>query len=164
MPTQYHMGKFPPDDRLDRERLIPHLSSTTGAGARYDGSLTGISNPKILLSPLTTQEAVFSTRIEGTQATFGEVLEFEAGRVPQSPGKTEDIHEVLNYRIAMREASEALKTLPLCERVVRDAHSRLLAGVRGQGKTPGHYRKVPVWIGPPGCSIDNAKYVPVRAD
>ena len=164
MSIQYHTGQFPPDDRLDWQRLIPQLSSTTGAVTRYDGMFAAIPNPKILLAPLTTQEAVFSSKIEGTQATFGEVLEFEAGRVQQSPGKTDDIHEVLNYRIAMREASEALKTLPLCQRVVREAHSKLLAGVRGQGKSPGEYRRVPVWIGPPGCDINNAKYVPIQAD
>lgn len=131
---------------------------------RYDGMLAAIPNPKILLAPLTTQEAVFSSRIEGTQATLGEVLQFEAGRELQSSSKKEDINEVLNYRIAMREASEALKTLPLCERVVCEAHSKLLAGVRGQGKSPGAYRRTPVWIGPSGCDINNARYVPIQAD
>ncbi len=131
---------------------------------RYDGMLAAIPNPNILLAPLTTQEAVFSSRIEGTQATLGEVLQFEAGRVPKSSSKKEDIHEVRNYRSAMREASKALKTLPLCQRVVREAHSKLLAGVRGQGKSPGEYRRIPVWIGSPGCDINNARFVPIQAD
>ncbi len=129
-----------------------------------DGMLAAIPNPNILLAPLTTQKAVFSSKIEGTQATLAEVLEFESGRVPKSSSKKEDIHEVRNYRSAMREASEALKTLPLCQRVVREAHSKLLAGVRGQGKSPGEYRRIPVWIGPPGCDINNARFVPIQAD
>lgn len=114
MPVRYHLGQFPPDQRLDWSRLIPLLGPTAAAVARYDGMLAAIPNPDVLLSPLTTQEAVLSSRIEGTQATIGEVLEFEAGgRAPDSPERREDIHEVLNYRSAMREARRLLEELPL---------------------------------------------------
>lgn len=126
--------------------------------------LAAVPNPDVLLAPLTTQEAVLSSRIEGTQATFGEVLEFEAGRVPDSVERREDINEVLNYRAAMREASVMLKQFPLSQRVMRRAHSVLLDGVRGEGKAPGEYRRVPNWIGPAGCTVEEAKYVPVDAD
>src|SRR5690606_3605591 len=74
----YHEGRFPPRD-LDWPRLIPLLGPAAAAVARYDGMLAALPNPSVLLSPLTTQEAVLSSRIEGTQATIGEVLEFEAG-------------------------------------------------------------------------------------
>ena len=114
---------------------------------------------------MTTQEAVLSSRIEGTQATMGEVLEFEAGgRAPDSPERREDIHEVLNYRSAMREARRLLEELPLSQRVIRAAHAVLLEGVRGEGKSPGEYRRVPNWIGPPGCTIHDAKFVPIGSD
>ncbi len=95
---------------------------------------------------------------------MGEVLEFEAGRDAVSPERREDIQEVLHYRAAMREAERQLQTLPLSERVVRAAHAVLLEGVRGQGKTPGEYRKSPNWIGAPGCTINEADFVPIAAD
>ena len=81
---------------------------------------------------------------------MGEVLEFEAGQEPESPARRDDIGEVLNYRAAMRRAEEMLEKLPLSLRVVREAHSVLLRGVRGEGKAPGEYRRTPNWIGPPG--------------
>ena len=95
---------------------------------------------------------------------MGEVLEFEAGKVPDSLARRDDIYEVLNYRAAMWKANEALKDLPLSQRVVRDLHSVLLKGVRGEGKSPGEYRRIPNWIGSPGCSLDEARFVPIGAD
>ncbi len=75
-PVHYHEGRFPPHD-LDWGRLVPLIGPANGAVARYDGMLAAIPNAHVLLSPLTTQEAVLSSRIEGTQATMGEVLEYE---------------------------------------------------------------------------------------
>ena len=160
-PVNYHTSRFPPDDRLDWPTLIPFLGPAAAAVARYDGMLAAIPNPGVLLAPLSTREAVLSSKIEGTQATMGEVLEFEAGREPESPAKRDDIQEVLNYRSAMRHAETMLDTLPLCERVIREAHGVLLSGVRA---APGSYRRVPNWIGPPGCTIDEATFVPIAAD
>lgn len=162
--VRYHEGKFPPRV-LDWERLIPLVGPANAAVARYDGVLSAIPNASVLLSPLTTQEAVLSSKIEGTQATMGEVLEFEAegGRKKITPEKRDDIYEVLNYRKAMRQAEERLQDLPLCQRVIKEAHSILLDGVRGQGKAPGEYRRIPNWIGPQGCSIESARFVPISA-
>lgn len=162
-PVQYHEGRFPPGS-LDWPRLIPLLGPAAAAVARYDGMLAAVPNPSLLLSPLSTQEAVLSSRIEGTQATMGEVLEFEAGQEAVSPERREDIREVLNYRAAMREAERLLETLPISQRVVREAHKVLLAGVRGQNKAPGEYRRIPNWIGPPGCPVEEARFVPIGAD
>lgn len=121
----------------------------------------GFPNANVLLSPLSTREAVLSTKIEGTQATFGEVLEFEAiGEVSVGGEKAEDIHEVLNYRSALRHALKLMEALPLSQRVVKEAHAVLMEGVRGQDKAPGRYRSVANWIGPHGCSIQTARYVP----
>ena len=81
--VHYHLGAFPPAV-LDWPHLIPLLGPASAAVARYDGTLAAIPNAAVLLSPLTTQEAVLSSRIEGTQATMGEVLEFEAeGGAPE---------------------------------------------------------------------------------
>ncbi len=79
---------------LDWTTLIPLIGPAAAAVARYDGMLAAVPNPNLLLSPLTTQEAVLSSRIEGTQATMGEVLEFEAGQESVSPERREDIKEV----------------------------------------------------------------------
>lgn len=163
MAVRYHEGRFPPDERLDWPKLVPLIGPATAAVARFDGILGAIPNPSVLLAPLATQEAVLSSRIEGTQATMGEVLEFEAGREPDSPARRDDINEVLNYRSAIRQAEEMLKSVPLSLRVVRAAHATLMQGVRGEGKAPGEYRRIPNWIGPPGCSIENATFVPIDA-
>ena len=75
--VKYHEGRFPPG-KLDWDRLIPLIGPANAALARYDGLLQAIPNAAMLLSPLMTPEAVLSSKIEGTQATMGEVLEFEA--------------------------------------------------------------------------------------
>lgn len=162
-PVQYHQGRFPPPT-LDWPRLIPLIGPAAAAIARYDGMLTAVPNPTVLLAPLTTQEAVMSSRIEGTEATMEEVLEFEAGQGAPSPERRNDIQEVLNYRAAMREAERLLGTLPLSQRVVKEAHRVLLSGVRGQNKAPGEYRRIPNWIGPPDGTIGDARFVPIGAD
>lgn len=163
-PVHYHTGKFPPK-KLDLEVLLPLVGPASASIARYDGVLTAIPNAAVLLSPLTTQEAVLSSKIEGTQATMGEVFEFEAkggqSKLPET--KIHDIHEVLNYRRALRHCEEMLKTYPLCQRVLKEAHRILLDGVRGHSKDPGQYRRVPNWIGPRGSTIENARFVPIPA-
>lgn len=162
-PVHYQKGSFPPKS-IDWSTLIPLLGPAAAAVARYDGMLAAVPNPRVLLSPLITQEAVLSSRIEGNQATMGEVLEFEAGGLEPSQERRLDIQEVQNYRNAMREAERLLATLPLSQRVIREVHKVLLDGVRGQSKSPGEYRRIPNWIGPPGCSVDNARFVPIGAE
>ncbi|MGA1871791.1 MAG: Fic family protein [bacterium] len=163
-PIHYHLGNFPPKE-IEWEQLIPLLGPANAAVARYDGTLAAVVNPAVMMSPLTTQEAVLSSRIEGTQATMAEVLEFEAksGKTEYSEQKKGDINEILNYRKALRHAEEMLKTLPLCLRIIREAHAILLDNVRGEGKSPGEFRTIPNWIGPAGCTIDEATYVPIDA-
>ena len=162
-PVQYHEGRFPPEGQLDWQRLIPLIGPATSALARYDGMLAAIPNPSVLLAPLSTREAVLSSRIEGTQASMSEVLGFEAGRRADSSERDSEIHEIINYRRAVRRAQEMLEDLPLSGRVIRAAHETLLSGTRGDNTGPGQYRRIPNWIGPPGCTIDEAKYVPINA-
>ncbi len=154
---------FPPPD-LDWPRLLPLIGPANAAVARYEGVLHGIPNADVLLSPMTSQEAVLSSKIEGTQATLGEVLEFEAGEESASDEKRNDIQEVLNYRKAMWHAVSMLKRLPLSQRVVRESHRVLMQGVRGENKTPGEYRRIPNWIGPAGCTVEAARFVPPGAN
>jgi len=164
-PVLYHEGRFPPE-ALDWPRLLPLIGPANAAIARYEGVLQGVPNPDVLLAPMTSQEAVLSSRIEGTQATLGEVFEFEAegDLFDESTPKKADIKEVLNYRSALREASRLLDEVPLSQRLVKRTHEVLMAGVRGRNKAPGEYRRVPNWIGSEGCTIENARFVPCRAD
>ena len=162
-PVRYHDGKFPPEN-LDWTVLVPFIGPAVAALARYDGMLAAVPNPDVLLAPLTTQEAVLSSRIEGTQATLGEVYQFEAGQPANTPERRDDIDEILNYRRAMRHAEELLDELPLSLRVVRAAHQVLLSGVRGRDKAPGNYRRTANWIGPPGSTIEDAKFVPIGVE
>lgn len=163
--VHYHYDKFPPQN-INWEKLIPLIGPASFALARYDGILGAIPNPAVLLSPLTTQEAVLSSKIEGTQTTMGEVLEYEAEKDGNglSPEKKADIYEVLNYRQAIRKAVDLLKKLPLCSRVVCEAHKVLMDQVRGHNKSPGQFRKNQNWIGPKGCTVENAHFVPISPD
>jgi Fic family protein len=164
-PVTYHTGRFPPAE-LDWPRLLPLIGPANAAIARYEGVLLGVPNPDVLLSPLTAQEAVLSSRIEGTQATLGEVLEFEAEGAPddESTAKKADIREVLNYRAALLEATRLLDSLPLSQRLIRQSHAVLMQGVRGRNKAPGEYRRIPNWIGPQGCTIEQARFIPCSAE
>ncbi|MBT5541081.1 MAG: Fic family protein [Alphaproteobacteria bacterium] len=144
---------------LDYQLLFGLVGDASSELARYDGLLQGIPNPEVMLSPLTTKEAVLSSKIEGTQATVDEVLEQEAGLLKEGD-KYKDIQEISNYRSALFQASEYLKDYPIRLSVVRELHKTLLSGVRGQDKTPGEFRLNQNWIGREGCSIEEATFVP----
>lgn len=75
---------------------IPLIGKANWQLAEYNGVLTALPNPGLLLAPLTTQEAVLSSKIEGTQATLGEVFKFEVGQEPELESRRQDIHEIMN--------------------------------------------------------------------
>jgi cell filamentation protein, protein adenylyltransferase len=164
-PVKYHEGGFPPKN-LKWEQLIPLIGPANAALARYDGILAAVPNAPVLLSPLMNREAVLSSRIEGTQADTVEVLEYEAGLRPGSHDENhiQDIHEIINYRKAMGRSVEQLQELPLCQRVIKKAHKTLMEGVRGEGKAPGEYRRMPNWIGPLNAKIEKATYISISAE
>ena len=140
------------------ERLAVRLSAADRAIGRLAGEGRRLSNPHLLMRPFLRKEAVLSSRIEGTQATLGELLAAEAGAaVERSPA---DLREVGNYVTALEYGLERLDTLPLSLRLVREMHERLMRGVRGDVATPGEFRRSQNWIGPPGCTLNDATYVP----
>lgn len=143
---------------LDCRRLLPLVGKASRMLARYDGLLQGIVNPSVMLSPLMIEEATLSSRLEGTQATVDDVYEHEAGIA--KPEKKNDIQEIVNYRSALRQGQEQLKVYPITLPFVRQLHKILLSGVRGEDKSPGCFRLDQNWIGPYGCSIDEATFVP----
>lgn len=145
---------------INWEALIPEIGAANRALAQYEGMLYGVPNPEVLLSPLTTQEAVLSSKIEGTQATLGEVLQFEAGAEPGEESRRLDIQEILNYRAALRHAEEALHARPFNLNLLLEVHSILLDSVRGRNKGRGRFRTTQNWIGPTGAPIEAAEFVP----
>ena len=157
------MNPYIPDKlpltNLDYQLLFALVGDANAELARYDGLLQGIPNPAVMLSPLTTQEAVLSSKIEGTQATVDEVLEQEAGLIKEGE-KYKDIQEISNYRSALFQASEHLRDYPIRLALIREIHKILLNSVRGQNKTPGEFRKDQNWIGKAGCSMEEASFVP----
>lgn len=148
-----------PLTNLDHGRLIRLIGPANAALARYDGLLQSVINPRVMLSPLTTQEAVLSSKIEGTQATVDEVLEYEAG-MEFDPEKVHDIQEIVNYRTALSSAKEALEQRSLSLSLLRQMHGVLMNSVRGADKTPGQFRVTQNWIGVGNCPIEQATYVP----
>jgi len=148
-----------PISELDYKRLLPLVAQANAELARYDGLLQGLPNPAVMLSPLTTQEAVLSSKIEGTQATVDEVLEQEAGLLKEGE-KYQDIQEISNYRKALFQARGYLKDYPIRLSFVRELHHVLMDSVRGQDKTPGEFRKDQNWIGAYGCTLETATFVP----
>jgi Fic family protein len=154
-----------PLDVIDWGSHVSLIAQANAALARYDGILEVMVNPALLLSHLTTQEAVLSSRIEGTQATLEEVLEFEADPKRKiEPTKYADIQEIINYRHAMQLAVEKLKDRPLCLNLIKELHAILLDSVRGANRARGEFRRIQNWIGPPGCSIEEATFVPPAPD
>lgn len=145
---------------LDFAKLAAFLGRANRALGHYDGILAALANPEIPLSPLFTQEAVMSSRIEGTQATLGEVLRFEAGQSPDRHALEVDVREILNYRRALHEAVADLHRRPFGLNLLRRMHATLLDSVRGNDKSRGEFRRTQNWIGRDGTPIEAADFVP----
>lgn len=148
-----------PIEHLDWRTLLPLVGNANACLARYDGMLQTLPNPNILLSPITANEAVLSSKIEGTQATLDEVLEADAG-LAISESRRGDIEEISNYRSAVRQAELTLENRPLSLSLIKAIHQQLLQGVRGRDKTPGQIREDQNWIGRRGDPIEKARFVP----
>ncbi|WP_253203464.1 Fic family protein [Clostridium estertheticum] len=113
--------------------------------------------PDLLMDLFSLKEALESSKIEGTKASFDEMLEYRS----DEKNVTDDIKEVTNYYIALQEGVYGLKILPLSSRLIKNLHKTLLGGgVRGGSKTPGEFRSVQNYIGTQGSKIENASYIP----
>jgi Fic family protein len=152
--------KYLPLESLDWTALVSLIAEANASLARYDGLLESIPDSEIFLSPLMKQEAVLSSKIEGTQATLEEVLEYEVAPENTSFNKHEDIEEVLNYRKALDIGKSELTERPLCLNLIKSLHFVLLDGVRGQNKARGEFRTSQNWIDAPGTPMNQATYIP----
>lgn len=150
-----------PVDNIDLNRLIKPIAEANKKLALYNGILQVMINPHILLAPLTTKEAVISSKIEGTQVSFTELLQFEADKKYDNIKNKNDVDEILNYKNAVIEAENMFKDRPFIHlNMVKKLHSILLSGVRGDNKSRGNFRNGQVYIGSLGCGIENATYIP----
>ncbi|HSU96277.1 MAG TPA: Fic/DOC family N-terminal domain-containing protein, partial [Gemmatimonadaceae bacterium] len=135
------------------------LSKADWALGRLDGSVTTLPNPDFLVFMYVRKEAVLSSQIEGTQSSLQDLLAaetelFDPAELPR------DVDDVINYVAAMRHGLARLDEVPVSVRLIREIHARLLDGVRGSRLTPGDLRKSQNWIGPRGCTIADATFVP----
>jgi Fic family protein len=148
--------------------LLQALSRADRALGELAGLGRTIANPHLLIRPFVHQEAVLSSRIEGTRADITDIYAFEAGQLPlpglASASTANDVQEVLNYVQALEYGLKRLQTLPVSLRLFRELHQRLMSGVRGDKLTPGEFRRSQNWIGPPGSTLNNATFVPPPVD
>ncbi len=148
--------------------LVRQLSEADRALGELAGLGRTMPNPHLLIRPFLRREAVLSSRIEGTQADITDLYAYEARQLAlpgfQPTAADSDVREVYNYVQAMEYGLERLRTLPVSLRLIRELHERLLEGVRGEQATPGEFRRSQNWIGPPGCTLNEAVFVPPPVD
>ncbi len=135
------------------------LSKADLALGRLDGIADVLPDVNFFIFMYIKKEAALSSQIEGTKATFSDVLKAEAKLEDFEIHK--DVEEILNYIKAMDYGLERLETLPLSLRLIKEIHAILLKGVRGEGKYPGEFRTSQNWIG--GVTLQNASFVPPPA-
>ena len=150
---------LPPDPPLRWDTgLLKLLSDATVAIGRLDGAAASLPNPDLFVASYVRREAVLSSQIEGTQSSLDDVLAHEVeARVT---GVHADIAETINHVRAMHLGLNLLDELPLSGRLIRRVHEELMRGVRGQERNPGEFRKPQHWIGPEGCTLETAAFVP----
>ncbi len=115
--------------------------------------------PRLLIQPFMRNEAVLSSRIEGTRASLIDVYAYEAEQLSFFE-QTDDVREVFNYVRAMEYGLDRIKTFPISLRLIREVHAKLLENVRGGNLTPGEFRRSQNWIGPVGSNLSTAPFVP----
>lgn len=148
---------LPPELELTWE-LAGEVSFADRGLSELAGIARTLPNPYLFIRPLMNREAVLSSRIEGTQASLSDLYFFEAAHVPPSP--TSDVLEVQNYVHALQHGLQRLEKLPVSLRLLREMHAKLMHGVGGEHLTPGEFRRSQNWIGPPGCTLNEATFVP----
>lgn len=164
-PIQHPHGYwyFLPADLPPDLNWSPTLVSTLAEAERNLAKLASLgsspANLNWVVQPFIRREAVVSTRIEGTRASLSDLYTYEAQQLSFLESDT-DADEVHNYVKAMGYGLERLQTLPVSLRLIREIHVQLMDNVRGKHLTPGEFRRSQNWIGPAGCTLQNAPYVP----
>lgn len=155
-------AKLPPTPAIQIDNEMQALLSVADRKlGRLDGITQILPNPDLFLAMYVKKEAILSSQIEGTQASLVDVLNATDKASDDPKG---DVTDVVNYVKAMNYGLERLNTLPLSLRLIREIHELLLDGVRGSNKSPGEFRKTQNWIGPAGCTLATATFVPPPAE
>ena len=151
----FRPAPLPPIDLQIDDEMIEALTLATKAIAVLDTLAVHIPNVNLFVSMYVRKEALLSSQIEGTQATLEDVLD------PMIEKNTnQNVADVVNYIKATEFALSRLETLPLCCRLLKEAHAVLMEGVRGQEKNPGEFRTSQNWIGAAGSTLRTARYIP----
>ena len=160
MPNPYIPFILPNDDLIDINKIINKLINANTKIAVYNEKLKNSKiRSELLMDLLSLKEAMESTKIEGTQVTMDEMFEYKA----DEKHPTNDITEVINYYTALKIGEDLLRTLPISGRFVNKLHEILMSGnVRGGNKSPGNFRTTQNYIGPKGCTIETASFVPLE--
>ena len=150
---------LPPDPPIRSEGELQNLLSRADRElGRLDGSARTLPDPDLFVVMYSRREAELSCQIEGTRSTLQDLLAFEAELV--TPDSSSDVHEIVNYIRAMKLGLARIKDFPLSLRLILEIHGCLMDGVRGRHLTPGQLRGAQNWIGPSGCRLENAAFVP----
>lgn len=152
----FRPNPLPPEPPIEVSgELIAKLVDANKKLAALDGLSSRIPNMDLFVSMYVRKEALLSSQIEGTQCTLDDILN------PFAEENTNlNVSDVVNYIRAEEFAIERLQTLPLCNRLIKETHSVLMEGVRGQEKSPGEFRYSQNWIGGQGSTLRNARYIP----
>lgn len=140
--VNYHYDGFPPQN-INLSKVMPALLKATDALARYDQMLKSMHNSELLLTPLRNQEAVTSSRMEGTISTMEEIMQYEAdyGEKEYTPEVRSDIIETLLYQRTLKSAQQAMTDgYPLGVSLLKTMHQQLLSYGRGARKSPGTFK------------------------
>ena len=146
-----------------RTALVSALSEAERELSKLTTLAGNFPFPKLLTQPFVRQEAVLSSRIEGTRASLVDLYNYESAQLSFLE-PDDDVREVHNYVRALDYGLERLETLPVSLRLIREIHAKLLEGVRGGQLAPGQFRRTQNWIGPAGSTIETATYVPPPVD
>jgi Fic family protein len=161
----YEHFAFVPDPLPDQVGLSQatwgSVAIAAAALGRLDGGANRLPNPYLLVRPALTKEAISSSALEGTYAALEDVLGAEYLNFDDVSAETA---EVRNYVLASELGLELIKRLPICLRLVRDVHGRLMQGARGDYAEAGGFRTRQNWIGPRrGTPITESLFVPPPA-
>ena len=151
---------LPPDPAIEIDSdMIKMLVKANNSIASLESIAKTIPNMELFISMYVRKEALMSSQIEGTQATLEDVFD------PMITYNTNrNVVDVVNYVKATEYAIKRLNSLPLCNRLIKEAHAVLMDGVRGQEKSPGEFRHSQNWIGGNGSTLKNARYIPPHQD
>lgn len=139
------------------DELIDLLTNANNIIGKLDGISTNLPDRDLFISMYVEKEAVVSSQIEGTQASLSDVLQKDSNKVKET-------EEIVNYVHALNYGIELLDKLPISIRYFKEIHKELLKGVRGESKNPGELRHSQNWIGPQGCNLSNATFIPPSVD